>query len=312
MKNEKIIKTLYHFSKLYRFKNKIEVKSDNYNPFFIIGSGRNGSTLLSSMLNNHSEIFVPLENYVLPYAIIKYSLYNFMTWADISKLIIADFDDPTKTEHWNLSMKKLYPQIRSISKNERSLKRLINEINLYYAKEKNLSNKTFWGDKSPHNIRMIEFIYSVYPNSKYIFLLRDGRAVCNSLLQGKEEIFANYTTIEGATSLWNLSIKKYEWLKKRIKPENILLIKYEDLVENQSKTTEKALNFLGFNNENLESNRTENFESLGFNLSAHHINTSKPVSNEFRDKWKTELTEQQLTQIMQHIGENLKKYNYIN
>ena len=311
MRKPALVKLIYNASKLYGFKNAISKPTDTYNPFFILGSGRNGSTLLSSMINNHSEIIVPLENYVLPYAIIKYRLYNFLEWSDLTRLIIADFDDETQTEFWELSFKGFYNQMKELPKNERSFRRLYHEINLLYAKQKGFEKKIAWGDKSPHNIRKIEYIYPLFKESKYLFLVRDGRAVSNSLIHSKKEVFGNYTSIEGATDLWNLSIEKYEWLKKRVPKQNLMLVKYEDLVSEPSNVTTKILSFLGYKNENLEQGRTEQVSKLGFSKVEHHANTSNKTSVNRIEKWKTELTEDEISQITTLIKPNLLKFEYI-
>jgi len=311
MRNPKLVNIIYHISKLYGLKNSLVKPTDIYQPFFILGSGRNGSTLLSSMLNNHSKIIVPLENYILPYAIIKYRLYNFLEWNDLIRLIIADFDDETQTEFWELSFKSFYKQMKDLPKNERSFRRLYNEINLLYAQQKGYENKTAWGDKSPHNIRKIEYIYPIFKNSNYIFLIRDGRAVCNSLIHGKAETFADHSTIDGATELWNICIKKYEWLKKRIPKENLLFVKYEDLVAAPEEVSKRILSFLGYKYENLEKGRKEKVSKLGFTKSEHHANTSNEISVNRTTKWKTELTSEEIDQITSRISPNLKKYGYI-
>ena len=44
-------------------------------PFFIIGSGRSGNTLLRSILSGNSDISIPPESYRIPFAI-KLSLIH--------------------------------------------------------------------------------------------------------------------------------------------------------------------------------------------------------------------------------------------
>ena len=45
--------------------------------FFIIGSGRNGSTLLGGMLNTNNNVFIPPEQYVLGYSLLKWNLKRY-------------------------------------------------------------------------------------------------------------------------------------------------------------------------------------------------------------------------------------------
>ena len=62
-----LIPSLIKLVKLFR-KNK-NYHSISEQPFFILGSGRNGSTLLASILNSNPNILIPPEQYVLPYSI---------------------------------------------------------------------------------------------------------------------------------------------------------------------------------------------------------------------------------------------------
>ena len=126
-----------------------------------------------------------------------------------------------------------------------------------------------------------------------------------------KETFANHTTIEGATGLWNLCIEKYEWLKKRIPKENLLFVKYEDLVAAPEEVSKGILSFLGFEYENLERGRKEKVSKLGFTKSEHHANTSNEISVNRTAKWQTELTPEEIDQITARITPNLKKYGYI-
>ena len=47
------------------------------------------------------------------------------------------------------------------------------------------TNKNFkiWGDKTPQNTYFIKHIFPVYPSAKYVFIVRDGRDVVNSLVK---------------------------------------------------------------------------------------------------------------------------------
>ena len=61
----------------------------NYqDPFFIIGSGRNGSTLLGGMLNTNAAVFLPPEQYILGYSLLKWNLKRHKNWANISLSLI--------------------------------------------------------------------------------------------------------------------------------------------------------------------------------------------------------------------------------
>ena len=63
---------LVQLIRLFTSKNSSKINPN----FFIIGSGRNGSTLLATILNAHKDIFIPPEQFVLPYAIIRRYIFE--------------------------------------------------------------------------------------------------------------------------------------------------------------------------------------------------------------------------------------------
>ena len=69
-----IIWNLVRFIKLFFANYHSKIKNP---PFFILGSGRNGSTLLSSILNAHPELFIPSEQFILPYTIMRRYIFWF-------------------------------------------------------------------------------------------------------------------------------------------------------------------------------------------------------------------------------------------
>ena len=65
--------------------------TDREQPFFIVSAGRSGSTLMASLLGQHSEISMPTEQFVLAQSIVKFNLFNWMQWEDCSALICTEF-----------------------------------------------------------------------------------------------------------------------------------------------------------------------------------------------------------------------------
>ena len=63
----RLILVFVNLFRFFSFRSNSRLK----NNFFILGSGRNGSTLLASILNAHHNLFIPPEQFVLPYVIMK-------------------------------------------------------------------------------------------------------------------------------------------------------------------------------------------------------------------------------------------------
>ena len=63
-----------------------------YRPFFIIGSGRCGTTLLRAMLQTHPTVHIPPETYSLGQIIQEYPRYSRLPWDELLRLILTRFE----------------------------------------------------------------------------------------------------------------------------------------------------------------------------------------------------------------------------
>ncbi len=290
-----IIKYRYLVYTLINFL-RIKTKPLNPPPFFILGSGRNGSTLLSSILNAHTNIFIPPEQFVLPYAIMIRHLFFFKSKDSWKNNIISLFNSSNKTLNWEINLSEIKIEKKEVAE-------LFNKIYLKYAEKKN-DKVCIWGDKTPINIHYIEFIYPEFQNAKYIFLLRDVRDVVLSYKKLKK-----HKAVDTKYAIWKWidSIVQLKYLQKRT---NVLLIKYEDLVENPSFETNKVLSFLKVNGEsNLVFNKNV-ASDMGVGEKPHHQNLNKPISSRFVGKWKTELSKKDILLIEKKCSKYLIEFGY--
>ena len=76
-------------------------------PFFILGSGRNGSTLLASILNAHKDVFVPPEQFILPYTIFKRYLKFYWSINNLKQDVLNTIKMPNQTLNWKVDLKEI-------------------------------------------------------------------------------------------------------------------------------------------------------------------------------------------------------------
>ena len=289
-----------HLANIYFFKPYAHHKDNlSCEPFFILGSGRNGSTLLASTLSQYQNIHIPPEQFVLPYAIMKFRLFNFFSWKRLTKIIWNDYKKDGNTTNWRFYQRDL--------KESKSLRGILDKV---YSSSTNKKFK-IWGDKTPQNTYFIKHIFPVYPHAKYVFLIRDGRDVVNSLVKmmranKKYQSYTEHQLLQQATKLWNKSINVYDWLQD--KGARLLLVKYEDFTSNPNKIINKISLFLNIELENFHA--AEKGESMGVHKMLHHQNLNKPITTDSIGKWKTELSKEHLSLIHPLIEEKLKKFNY--
>ncbi len=288
----KIILVLINFIRLFTFK-----KSNNKESFFIIGSGRNGSTLLSTILNAHKDIFIPPEQFVLPYAIMKRYVFFYKRNDFINNYIINMFSNNKKTLNWDFSF-------NNIEVNNKCINDIYSNIYINYSMQKGKKIKK-WGDKTPLNIHFIKFIYPEFVNSKYIFLIRDVRDVIVSYKKLKDHKAKN---IDFAIWKWNDSIRKLRYLQKYTNP---LIIKYEDLVSNTNLVINDILHYIELPVEKNLINKKLSASDMGVGTKNHHANLNNKINSKSVGSWKMELSESDLKKINRNCRNNLIEFGYL-
>lgn len=281
--------------------------TERYNPFFIVGSGRSGNTLLRKLLNNHSTITIPPETYVLGAVIKRYRQQRTMRWTDLVDYIFSTFEFYPEFETFNISLRPLVKELKNISIENRNLAFMLNRFYHYYAQQIG-SDCGRWGDKTPINTFVLERIYSVFPDAKFIHIIRDGCDVIASYMQA-----GIYQTFEDAAERWKVSVKLAERFSKQ-HPGTVLTIRYEDLVTVPNHTLLKVCNFLGLNFElQMLEEKFNSCSQLGdVEMRAHHANVLNPLNTNRIGKGRASLPVDEKKKIQNIIGDQLKSLGYDN
>ena len=277
------------------FRNK-ENNDSSENSFFILGSGRNGSTLLSTILNAHKSLFIPPEQFVLPYAIMKRYLFFFWSFDKWSKNVFSTIKKKNKTLNWDIRFEITLLKSKNIFS-------LFDSIIRKYAAQKD-KQIMMWGDKTPLSTHFIPFIYPEFSNSKYIFLIRDPRDV---VLSYKKLTKHRGINTRYAIWKWKDSIKQLRFLQGKT---DVLVVKYEHLVNSTNDEVNRVLEFIGLQkNDNLV-NLKNNAESMGVETQQYHQNLNKPITNKSVGKWKKELSKEDIDLIEEKCGILMKDFKY--
>ena len=166
-------------------------RDEQFEPFFIVGSGRCGTTLLRRLLMESSEAHIPPENWRLKDVIPCFKRYQWtVEWNDLSRLAVNYFAhqgeyNPDKTiNKWfdGRSLKPLIDELEAIPSEEQSLARLIDHLYRYHGRVRE-TKVLRWGDKTPLNVWNMNQISEVFPDAKFVHLLRDGTDVAASFIK---------------------------------------------------------------------------------------------------------------------------------
>ena len=256
-------------------------------PFFIVGASRSGTTMLRLMLNAHRNICVPgelsyfercakaglLDRWARP-ALLREEFLQFVTaflheksraFGGINLEYLAD----AIAEGDSFDLK--YPFIMA--------------MNAWSAHQ----GKGTWGEKTPKNIFYIDVIHEMFPEARFLFLIRDPRAVVHSMnrfarLEDNSAINA-FNWVQAVTAGRSL-------LQSKVPSSQWLAVRYEALVQRTESELRRICSF-------LEEPYDEHM--LGFYHSSTEVvhphseqlggakTLSKPVSTVSLNKWRREM-----------------------
>lgn len=287
-------------------RHKLTKKYDFNHPFFIIGSGRSGNTLLRSLLVAGEEVTIPPESYVLPRVYRRYKMLSFLDWDILSATIISEFEAYKEFYTWEVNLFEAHQKVRNFKKNEKSLAHILNAVYATYNEKEGSSVKR-WGDKTPINTIFIDKISKIFPKAQYIQIIRDPRdVVCSYVKAGLYEDHLE------ALSFWEQANLKAEVLKRKVPASNFYQIKYEDLVTSPETELPRICEYLKITYDPDMLSFWKNKDQLGdVKYNKHHDNIGNPINNSSIGKWKGVLPEETLSVIMERAQPLMKKYNYI-
>lgn len=296
------------------------LKNDRYTYVFIVGCPRSGKTLLQKMLASHDKFawFSQYSNRFqsLPIFGILNRFYNLPILGNF----LSDFNGKPFLPH-PVEMSKNYNEklkgIGSLGKSDVTNidKKKMQDI---FEKQLKYQNKRFFLTDEGRPARML-YLKEIFPKSKFIHVIRDGRSVVATLLKERPQWFSedldlysfykpvpkkfnqlllkykgtkNYI-LALATLRWKMAIFELEKQSKKINKNEYLLIKYEDLINNKINTVDKILKFLGLN-------WTNKFKKTVLN--------KKMYKND--NFWKNYFSPEQKKILNKLLGDFLLKYKY--
>ncbi|MFC1809041.1 sulfotransferase [Candidatus Omnitrophota bacterium] len=261
-------------------------------PFFIIGCGRSGNTLLRVMLNMHSQIAIPLESlFIIDYLRCSRSL----SLETLKRLIVKEIE----IKEWDMNV--ALGDIQDCNTIVDVIERL---HQLYLHKEK----KTIWGQKTPRFIRYGEALKDVFPPAKFIHIIRDPRAVVNSLVKSP----VHRSTFYHGALRWQRDVQFGFNLKKKY-PDSVLEIFYEELVVSPGIALQRICDFLNISYEEnmlVYHNKNEYEFSKQF-YGDSVLNVKNPIMPQRSNAWKGEMKKYQKELVESICGPLMETYGYI-
>jgi LPS sulfotransferase NodH len=280
-------------------------RNEPLRPFFIVGSGRSGNTLLRRLLQASPEVHIPPETYVLGKSIRAYRRYRWlMSWPNLVNFTLSHFEFYHEFPAFEISLRPLAESLKALPANSRSMAKILDAFYRFHGQQ---VGKTFsvWGDKTPNNSYSLDRIFSVFPKAQFIHILRDGADVIPSLLKANIR-----PDLESAARRWQTSVAAVQkFIRKH--PSNCIEIRYENLARNPEATMKPIFDFLKlpFDASLIESQAPAS-TMRDLSKYAHLSNVMNPVSTESIGKGRNQLSQEQKQILQSMIGADLERLGY--
>lgn len=282
----------------------------NYrNPFFVLGHPRSGTTLLRAMLCRHPDVFIPPENGALWRMIRVFGDNRASDWSQVVDRVMTEFEKGYEYAAWGLDSVQLRDRALDLLPTQRTLQGLIHAVYECYG-ERFAAGKRVWGDKTtPGDFDYLDKLSLVFPQAKYLHIVRDGRdCVASAMKVGFYD-----KDIRVAARAWRDNVRhcrRFVRGGKRI--DGYLEFQYETLVSDPADLLPQICTVLGIDVDTSVLDHAGDVSDLLPDVKAlrQHANVARPIFGNSVGNWQRELSEQQVREVEQIMGSELRHCGY--
>ncbi|MCB9234715.1 MAG: sulfotransferase [Bacteroidia bacterium] len=271
----------------------------------MIGTRRSGSNLLRLILDQLPEVSAPHPPHILRTFQPLLPKYGDLQHPENLRWLAQDIChwvelNPVPWRHIPLPLETILSQA-----DEPSLFGLFRSVYQYIAQK---DGAQMWLCKGLYNVRLFAELESSGPPLKYIWLVRDGRDVAVSMKK----------VVVGPKHIWHIAQKwKTEQelaasIQQKIGQERCLMVHYADLLRTPREELRRLCEFLGvkFRDAAVDSFYLSDESRITAASGAMWVNVGKPLIPNNVQKYKTELSQEEIQLFESVAGNQLLELGY--
>lgn len=275
-------------------------------PLFIGACPRSGTTLLRSMLDNHPDFAMPAEtDFVIPLWKLRVGFGD-----------LREIENRRRVARWifreegnggiRLRAGKFTRKqaIRRVVRSPPTIGSIVDTCFSMYAEA---HGKQRWGDKRPAYAGWISMLFELFPNAQFVNVVRDPRGAAASQVPlgwGHEE-----AALSSAAVRWETSIRRVDEFARRLRPDQLLDVRYEDMVRDPAATLERVCAFAGLRGGDTIETMIHS-ERRGTFRPGWHDRLAEPVSTSSVERWREKLDPHEVALIEVAAGRYLERFGY--
>ena len=275
------------------------MSEQNLQPFFIFGSPRSGTSLLSRMIDSHEQLVVPNESLIFKMFSSSLGSYGDLNNIANQQELLKDILATRVIQYWSPCPQ--YDEVAPLI-SQPGFAGVIEALICSRAPEKKL---LAWGEKSPGHVFYWKEIKETYPNAKVVHIVRDGRDVASSIINAR----MGPKTYFAAAKMWCDYLDGIEKIKQDCPTDDFVEIRYEDLLSDPEENLQKICTTLGveYSEKMLKFfEKNASYQTDATNLE----NLNKPLIASNKEKWRKNLSDRNLQEFETVAGQHLSAYGF--
>jgi hypothetical protein len=278
--------------------------------YFVIGKERSGTTLLQVMLNSHPNIVAPPESRFIIMLHLQYGSKKNWTEQDVRAFCDDLYVEKIFVNFWGINKDELCNSLLQVK--EKLNYQLLCKLIFYHFDKQSKDIKLFV-DKNPLYYCFLPELSKIFPDAKFIHIVRDYRG---NILSHKRVVRINFS-IPDMAYRWMKVNKHIEEVKAK-SPAQWTTVKYESLVTDPENIMQQVCAFIKmpFDRNMIEQHNTKLFPSFYKKYNEHEFNryhkkVFEPVSTSYIDEWKGKMSKEE-QEAAEYVAGNYaeKMYGY--
>lgn len=290
--------------------DRVSVVGASDRPVFVGACPRSGTTLFRSMLNAHPDLALPRETHFVMEAYRNRHKFGDLRAPENKRKLARWLVRRDRTQFDRLEIPP-DDAVRALRAAPPTLGSVIGTGFKMFAEQ---DGKARWGDKRPMYGQRLPELFAMFPDAQVVLLVRDPRAVVASMKKlGWPKAVIRNGSVGGGTRRWLNAIDAGQRGLKRYRRDQVLQIRYEDLVTDPASVLSYVCGFLGLDDSGLKA--MLEYHVGGSDIptpqqAKYHPKVAKPVTDEAVRSWTTVLTDDEIAQIERMAGRQMVRYGY--
>jgi hypothetical protein len=266
-------------------------------PFFV-GAGRSGTTLLRAMFDAHGEIAIPRESRFVVRLARERHRYEQDSGFEV-ETFEADFAVRLRHRPWDLSLDEAREALMA---DVTSYPEAVRCLYSYYARRE---GKSRYGDKTPSYVTQLPLLKELFPEAKFVHIIRDGRDVALSHLDIEGW---GPRSLDEAAVQWRRHVLRGITDGAALGSEAYKELRYEQLVEAPEGVLKGLCDFVGLSYDPAMLRYFERAEKVAGQV-PHFQNLYRPPTKGLRD-WRRQMDSDDVGRFESLAGDLLAELGY--